>query len=58
MALDKRDTVPIPHPRALPLIGNLLDVAGDVPILQIADLGKQYGRSALTKLPASWTNKL
>lgn len=46
MAPDKRDTEPIPHPRALPLVGNLFDVAGDVPILQIADLGKQYVQSS------------
>lgn len=43
MALDKRDTIPIPGPRALPIIGNALDVQGDVPIERIAALGGRYG---------------
>lgn len=43
MALDKRDTVPIPSPRALPIIGNALDIQSEVPIERIAALGRQYG---------------
>ena len=43
MALDKRDTVPIPQPKGYPLIGNVLEVTGDVPIMRLAELGRQYG---------------
>lgn len=43
MAVDLRDTVPIPQPKGYPLIGNVLEVMGDVPIMALANLGKQYG---------------
>ncbi|KAF7186838.1 Bifunctional cytochrome P450/NADPH--P450 reductase [Pseudocercospora fuligena] len=42
-AIDKRDTVPIPQPAGYPIIGNILEVSGDVPIMKLADLGKKYG---------------
>lgn len=48
MALDRRDTIPIPGPTALPIIGNALDVKSEVPIERIAALGRQYGKSSLS----------
>lgn len=46
MALDQRDTVQIPGPRAFPIIGNAFDVSSEVPIERIAALGTQYGTYA------------
>lgn len=43
MAVDKRDTIPIPHPRALPFIGNVLDITPGISLLKLHDLGHQYG---------------
>jgi cytochrome P450/NADPH-cytochrome P450 reductase len=43
MVVDRRDTVPIPQPPGYPIVGNLLEVKGEIPIERIADLGKQYG---------------
>ncbi|USW48179.1 Putative Flavoprotein-like superfamily [Septoria linicola] len=43
MSLDRRDTIAIPQPRGYPIIGNVLEVTGDVPINRIIQLGKQYG---------------
>ncbi|KAK0789173.1 hypothetical protein LTR02_012178 [Friedmanniomyces endolithicus] len=43
MAIDKRDTVPIPNPKGWPLVGNITDVDAEVPIASLQNLAKTYG---------------
>ncbi len=41
----------IPHPPALPLVGNLRDVASDFPIERYMELARQYGPIYALKMP-------
>ncbi|KAK4902019.1 hypothetical protein LTR27_000920 [Elasticomyces elasticus] len=43
MAVDRRDTVPIPSPKGWPLLGNLTDVDPETPIASLQNLAKTYG---------------
>ncbi|EMD00975.1 hypothetical protein BAUCODRAFT_566786 [Baudoinia panamericana UAMH 10762] len=43
MAVDKKDTVPIPQPAGWPLVGNITDVDPELPILSLTNLAKTYG---------------
>ncbi len=46
-------TTPIPGPAGLPLIGNLLDIQGDVPIQMLERLADIYGPIFKLRLPGS-----
>ncbi|KAK1813680.1 hypothetical protein LTR12_011953 [Friedmanniomyces endolithicus] len=43
MAIDRKDTVPIPNPKGWPLVGNITDVDAEVPIASLQNLAKTYG---------------
>ncbi|KAK3644310.1 hypothetical protein LTR22_015314 [Elasticomyces elasticus] len=43
MAVDRRDTVPIPSPKGWPLLGNVTDVDPETPIASLQNLAKTYG---------------
>ena len=51
---EQRDFEPIPQPPPYPVIGNLLDVRGEVPVLNLMKLAEIHGPIYRLRLAGPW----